>query len=604
MPQENSSIDINQLSVFLEQEKTLTAVDKVDFSLYRGETLSLLGETGCGKSLTALALMRLLPEIAIYGETSQIKVDSQDLLALPEFLMRELRGRKLAMIFQEPMTALNPVLTIGQQLGECLTRHQKFNHQELMANMQRLLTEVELSDPAIRIQQYPHQLSGGQKQRVVIAMALACNPSILIADEPTTALDVTIQAQILALLKRLQLRYAMSVLLITHDLGVVKAVADRVCVMYAGQIVEYAPVKDFFMQVKHPYAQQLLASLPSFAKRGQELQILVGSVPNLDNLPKGCRFHTRCAHVFPKCQHIEPQLQSLPMREVRCHLYPEHQSLPALPDLRVNWPFVKPFSAEPLLSFQQVSVHFRIQPSRYKQQSLLIKAVDEVSFVLKKGQTLALVGESGCGKTTIARAILRLTALTAGHIYYGNNEITKLRGKGLQQYRKQVQMIFQDPFSSMNPRMTVGEIIAEGMHAQGMSVNQIVNKQALLLEQVQLPKNSVDRYPHQFSGGQRQRICIARALATDPAILICDEPTSALDVSIQAQILNLLKQLQIEAGLSYLFITHNMEIVSYMADEVLVMKAGKTIEFGSCEKILYAPEAEYTKQLLAAVLRV
>lgn len=603
MHQETSSLEIRELSLLLEQEKSLKAVDNVSFVLYPGETLCLLGETGCGKSLTALSLMRLLPDCAVYGTESQIHFQSQDILELPEFLMRELRGRQLAMVFQEPMTALNPVLTIGQQLGESLKRNQTLDSLSLQEAMIQLLTEVELPDPEIRIYQYPHQLSGGQKQRVVIAMALACKPAILIADEPTTALDVTIQAQILALLKRLQSRYQMSVLLITHDLGIVKAMADRVCLMYAGQVVEYARTQDFFQQVMHPYAQQLLASLPSFARRGQELQILAGSVPSLENLPQGCRFHTRCAHAFSPCSHIEPLLQKLAAREIRCHLYPERPYPPPLKQVVMPWAAAGETSGEILLSVKNLSVHFYFKKNRLKQKISPIKAVDAIDFSIKKGQTLALVGESGSGKTTLGRALSGLVPRVSGEIFYAGENVALLKGKDLRHYRKQVQMIFQDPFSSMNPRMTVGEIIAEGMQAQGMSAMAILKKQRILLDQVQLTKNSMDRYPHQFSGGQRQRICIARALATDPALVICDEPTSALDVSIQAQILNLLKMLQREQGLSYLFITHNMEAVSYMADEVLVMKSGKLVESGTCEEVLYAPKTDYTKQLLSAILR-
>lgn len=594
--------EIKTLSVAFDfPDKRLIAVDDVSFRLVPGETLALLGESGCGKSLTSLGLMRLLPASAVYGQNSQVQVDDQDILSLPEQMMRQLRGRKLAMIFQEPMTALNPVLTIGQQLAEAVLRQGPLSRSELKANMLALLKEVEMPQPALRLDQYPHQLSGGQKQRVVIAMALAAQPDILIADEPTTALDVTIQAQILALLKKIQETHQMSLLLITHDLGVVKAVADRVCVMYAGQVVEQAEVAEFFQQAKHPYVQQLLASLPSFELRNKRLSVISGTVPTLDKLPSGCHFHPRCPYAFEPCHQIEPQLQVFGSRTVRCHLYPEHEHLPRMKTQHLS---LKKNHIQPdmMLSVEHLSVYFQQKQPGLGFKKQVIKAVDDLSFKLYKGKTLALVGESGCGKTTASRALLQLLPATSGQVFYKDQNVLSLKGRALRAYRKKVQIIFQDPFSSMNPRMTVGEILAEGMLAQGLSSQLIQSRQKELLEQVNLPATSLSRYPHQFSGGQRQRISIARALAMEPEILICDEPTSALDISVQAQILNLLKELQQQTGLSYLFITHNMGVVSYIADEVLVMKEGRLIETGDCETILKHPEQAYTKKLLSAVL--
>ncbi|KTD57860.1 ABC transporter ATP-binding protein [Legionella shakespearei] len=597
-----NTAEINQLSVaFHSPGKTITALDDLSFVLHPGETLVLLGESGCGKSLTSLALMRLLPRSGVYGVESQIIVDGENILNLPEQMMRQLRGRRLAMIFQEPMTALNPVMTIGDQISEVLVRHRALSKNELREELISLLTEVEMPDPHIRIHQYPHQLSGGQKQRVVIAMALACNPDILIADEPTTALDVTIQAQILALLKKLQASHQMSLLLITHDLGVVKAMADRVCVMYAGQVVEQAPVKEFFSRVQHPYVQQLLASLPSFAKRDEKLSIITGNVPTLDALPSGCRFHPRCMYAFDRCSREEPRLQEIKGRVLRCHLYPEIQQLPPLDKKKMSWGAAREQS-ETIFQAHDLSVYFTQKKGWFGANKKLFKAVDGLSFSLQKGKTLALVGESGCGKTTASRAVLRLLPVAGGEVNYRGQNVLALNSRQLREYRKKVQIIFQDPFSSMNPRMTVGEIIAEGMYAQGMNTSVINKKQKQLIQQVNLPSTSLHRYPHQFSGGQRQRICIARALATEPDILICDEPTSALDVSVQAQILNLLKELQQETGISYLFITHNMAVVSYIADDVLVMKEGVAVEYGSCETILKHPTHAYTRQLLSAVL--
>lgn len=596
-----ASAEIKQLSLYVSNHRQhLQAVDSLELSLVPAQTLALLGESGCGKSLTALALMRLLPVNALYGASSEVVVDGEDILQLPENWMRQLRGRKLAMVFQEPMTALNPVLTIGQQLSEVLLRQGSMSRPALQEQMIRLLQEVEMPNPELRLAMYPHQLSGGQKQRVVIAMALAAKPEILIADEPTTALDVTIQAQILSLLKRLQAQYQMAMLLITHDLSVVRAVADTVCVMYAGQVVEQASVSDFFTEVKHPYSQQLKAALPSFDKRREQLAVIKGSVPNLDAMPSGCRFHPRCAHRFEGCDRFEPELQRLNGREVRCHLYPAHQGLPDLAEQKHYWA-TPAESQDRVLEVTDLSVYFYHRKPARPWSYEVVKAVDQLSFQLQRGKTLALVGESGCGKTTASRALLRLLPTTSGQIFFEGQSVLALSGKALRDYRKKVQIILQDPFSSMNPRMTVAEIIAEGMMAQGLKSAVIEKKLLTLVDQVNLPKGSLSRYPHQFSGGQRQRICIARALATEPEIIICDEPTSALDISVQAQILNLLKSLQQERGLTYLFITHNMAVVAYLADEVLVMKDGRMVEKGQCEQIMQTPQAPYTQQLLSAI---
>lgn len=599
--------EIHNLQVSFEtKEQILTAVDSISFTLKPGETLALLGESGCGKSLTALALMRLLPRQAVYGSESVINLDATevpDILNLPEYLMRQIRGRRLAIIFQDPMTALNPVLTIGAQLKEAVGSHHKLSHSALHAYLIYLLEEVEIPEPEMRLGQYPHQLSGGQKQRIIIAMALANKPEIIIADEPTTALDVSIQAQILRLLKKLEQEYQLSILLITHDLGVVKAAADRVAVMYAGQIVEEAPVAAFFQNPKHPYSQQLMASIPDFDKRGFPLQAIKGGVPVLDALPSGCRFHPRCAHAFQPCDTQVPVLQNFHGNQIRCHLYPERQALPALVHREKHW--IEPDKErELLLSVIDLTVFFKAKCTGLLGKKKLIKAVDGLSLELYKGRTLALVGESGCGKTTASRAILRLIPKTSGDIYYKDENIDILKGSALRQYHKHVQCIFQDPYASMNPRLTVAEILAEGMVAQGMKRKVIESRQLELLNQVNLSKNSLTRYPYQFSGGQRQRICIARALAMNPEILVCDEPTSALDLSVQAQILNLLKVLQLEMGIAYLFITHNMAVVSYLADEVLVMRNGHALESGSTKQILQSPKHAYTRELLASVLRV
>lgn len=584
-------VDVKRLSViFQHTQHSVVAVDKINFSLHAGKTLALLGESGCGKSLTANALMRLLPRNVCYGRRSAIVYEKKDILDLPEVLMQGLRGRRFAMIFQEPMTALNPVLTIGSQLKETALKKQKID-------LISLLDEVELPNPEQLLKKYPHQLSGGQKQRVMIAMALAGQPDVLIADEPTTALDVTIQAQILALLKKLQQRHQMSILLITHDLGVVKAIADHVCVMYAGQIVEMAEDTDvFFEKPLHPYSQQLLKSIPSLQKRDQVLYTIKGQVPVIGAMPSGCRFHPRCEHAFALCARRMPWLQDRPSkRQVRCHLYPQHDYLPEISSSfqlrKKDYQLLQQQEIQPLLSVNNVTIQYR-----------QFVAVNQVSFEILPGKVLALVGESGCGKTSLARAILCLLPIISGQIKFAGNCIHHMQSKKMRDYRSKVQMIFQDPYSAMNPKMTVSEILYEALLPQQMNRINLKKRKLELLDLVNLPQNSLYRYPHQFSGGQRQRICIARALACNPALLVCDEPTSALDVSVQAQILNLLRMLQYELGLTYLLITHNIGIVSYLADDILVMRQGQKIEQGSCEQILRQPKHEYTQLLLQSAL--
>ncbi|MDF1684412.1 MAG: ABC transporter ATP-binding protein [Legionellaceae bacterium] len=604
-----AELDVKRLSVAFEIKNTsISAVDDVDFYLEAGETVALVGESGCGKSLTASALMRLLPAYARYGQQSEIIWSGTDVLTLSESVMRRFRGKRLAMIFQDPMTALNPVLTIGEQLAEALGHRHAWAGAKRRHNMAALLREVEIQEPERRLKQYPHQLSGGQKQRVVIAIALAGQPDVLIADEPTTALDVTTQAQILALLKRIQHQRNMSLLLITHDLSLVQAVADRVYVMYAGQIVESARVSDFFEQPLHPYTQHLLAALPHFDKRSQRLSAISGRVPSPDDRPSGCRFHPRCTHVFSPCAEQAPVLQAVKTtqshtRSVRCHLYPEHPSPPALVHATEGWKD-KPDAGPVLFSVRDLGVHFPMKRGFLGRPAQVHKAVDGLSFDLQQGKTLALVGESGSGKSTACRVLLGLQKITCGEVMFRDQAVCDLRGRALKHFRKHVQIIFQDPYSSMNPRMTVGQILAEGMEAQNNKPAWIHKRQHELLDQVNLPKGSLERYPHQFSGGQRQRLCIARALACSPNVLICDEPTSALDVSVQAQVLNLLKDLQQELNLTYLFVTHNMAVVSYLADDVLVMRDGRMVEQGTCEQLLRAPGHAYTRQLLAGVSAV
>ncbi|MCO6442020.1 MAG: ABC transporter ATP-binding protein [Nitrococcus mobilis] len=583
------------------------AVDGVDLRIARGETFALLGESGCGKSMTALSIMRLLPAAGriMAGE---VRLGARNLLALPEMAMREVRGRQLAMIFQEPQSSLNPVLSVGMQIAETLRRRGESSHERRVLE---LLDAVGIPDPPRRALEYPHQLSGGMKQRVMIAIALAGEPELLIADEPTTALDVTIQAQVLALLRDLQRRTGMALLLITHDLGVVAEMADRVAVMYAGHVVEQAPATAFFAQPAHPYSRKLFASLPNLGKRATRLAVIPGSVPSLAREFKACRFEARCDYAWSACRETLPRwLEHEPGRHVRCHLYDPAQAGEPLTDRDfAGDPDKSVADAEPipargaLLQVDNLKVHFPIHAGVFKRVVGHVRAVDGVSLAIPSGRTLALVGESGCGKTTAGKGILQLLRPSAGSVQYAGEELTRLGGRALRRRRKELQIIFQDPYSSMNPRMMIGDILEEGMIAQriGQTHSVRLERVAALLAQVGLDADVMRRYPHEFSGGQRQRICIARALAVDPKLIICDEPTSALDVSVQAQILNLLQELQQRLGLSYLFITHNLAVVEYLAHEVAVMYLGRIVEQGTVEEVLHAPRHPYTRALLSAV---
>ena len=559
-------------------------VDGVSFAIAAGDTFALLGESGCGKSMTALALMRLLPEVAGIAGGS-VEFDGHDLLALPEYRMRSLRGGGIGMIFQEPGTSLNPVMTIGEQIEEALRAHRRGT-----GRAAELLAAVGIPDPRQRAREYPFQLSGGMKQRAMIAMALAGEPKLLIADEPTTALDVTIQAQVLELLKVLQAERRMAMLLITHDLGVVAGMADHVGVMYAGHLVEVAPRAAFFAAPGHPYSRRLFAALPDAKRRGGQLTTIPGSVPPLTSRFAGCRFVDRCSEAFGPCRGTLPPWRDLGQgRRVRCHL--ELGSALALVA-----PPTAPSAIEapppPLLEVADLQVHFPIRRGVLQRTVGQVKAVDGVSLALAPGRTLALVGESGCGKTTAGKAILGLLPPTGGTV--------RLAGKTQAGLAPRVmQMVFQDPFGSLNPRLRIGDTIAEGMVAVGAA-----GDVGGLLEQVGLAREMTGRYPHEFSGGQRQRIAIARALAAGPRLLICDEPTSALDVSVQAQILNLLRDLQQRLGLAYLFITHNIGVVDYLAQEVAVMYLGRVVEQGPVARVLAEPRHPYTRALLAAVPRL
>ncbi|MBL8487252.1 MAG: dipeptide ABC transporter ATP-binding protein [Rhodocyclaceae bacterium] len=572
-------------------------VQQVSFDIDEGETFALLGESGCGKSMTALALMRLLPAGGrLTGGT--VVFDGTSLRELPETGMRRVRGGRMAMIFQEPGTSLNPVMTVGAQIGESLALHHGMTGVAARERAETLLAAVGIPDPARRVDEFPFQLSGGMKQRAMIAMALAGEPELLIADEPTTALDVTIQAQVLDLLAELKAARRMATLLISHDLGVVARMADRVGIMYAGQLVETAPRADFYARPAHPYARRLFAALPDVRLRGTALATIPGSVPSLDRPLCGCRFAPRCAEAREICRREVPDWTFLAQgHAVRCHFPATGARSSGVPA-----PAGESVAAEapaPLLEVEELRVHFPIRRGLFRRTVGHVRAVDGVSLRLVRGRTLALVGESGCGKTTAGKAVLRLLPATSSFLRLDGQEIGDLPESRLRPFRARMQMVFQDPFGSLNPRLRVGETIAEGLRAlKGRGAEARVGE---LLEAVGLPGAMAQRYPHEFSGGQRQRIAIARALAVEPELLVCDEPTSALDVSVQAQILNLLRDLQKRLGLAYLFITHNIAVVDFLAQEVAVMYLGRIVERGSVDEVLRNPRHPYTQALLAAV---
>ena len=651
-------LSIDKLKVALDADAGIVkAIDGLSLSIRRGETFALVGESGCGKSMTALALMRLLPES---GEVTQgsVALEGQDVLALAESAMRSVRGGRIGMIFQEPATSLNPVMRVGDQIVEAIKAHTALRGTAARAKAIEWLGKVGIPEPERRIDEYPFRLSGGQKQRVMIAMTLACEPDFLIADEPTTALDVTIQAQILDLLKQLQKEQGMGLLLITHDLAVVAGMAHRVALMYAGQIIEVADAAEFFAAPNHPYARLLLRALPDSAKRGVALAAIPGTVPALSQEFLGCRFAPRCDRVFEACASTRPELIEVGGRSVRCLLYaggPPLQGASGLasPDRSVGSPHAarkthlapnplpegegeEPQSASDeggalrvllplplgegrgegaaspaatLLEVRHLSVAFPIRTGLLQRASGAFTAVDDVSFTIAPGQTLALVGESGCGKTTTGKAIVQLLrgqAVSKGQAMFEGQDLFALTGAELLAARRQVQIIFQDPFASLDPRMRVFDILEEGLLALRPEMAASARRASLerLVDQVGLRRDALGRYPHEFSGGQRQRIAIARALAVQPRLIVCDEPTSALDVSVQAQILNLLRELQRELGVSYLFITHNIGVVEYIADRVAVMNRGRIEEQGAAAEVLDAPQSAYTRSLLAAVPRI
>ena len=576
----NTILEIkNLVTRFYTEDETITAVNDVSFSLKAGETIGIVGESGSGKSVTSLSIMRLIsypPGKIVRGEILYHRDNNiVDILQISEREMRTIRGNEISMIFQEPMTSLNPVYTCGNQVAEAIQLHQKVKASLAKELSLELFEKVKLPDPGRIFSAYPHQLSGGQKQRVMIAMAMSCDPKILIADEPTTALDVTVQKTILDLMKELQEEHDMGILFITHDLGVIAELADKVVVMYKGKIVEQGNVLDIFANPQHPYTKGLLACRPPLNRR-------------LYWLPTISDFMETSADgkVKEGKRSIEEVIDKFVItKEERSKA---HEKL---------------YKQEPLLQIKNIKTYFPVNKGLFGRVTDYIKAVDDVSFDIFPGETLGLVGESGCGKTTLGRSILRLEEPMEGEIIYRGKDLMKLSKSELRKMRSEMQIIFQDPYSSLNPRITIGEAIIEPMNVHGILGSQKERKERVIeiLERVKMDASHYYRYPHEFSGGQRQRVCIARALTLNPKFIICDESVSALDVSIQAQVLNLLNELREDFGFTYMFISHDLSIVKFMSDRMIVMKDGKIEEIGDADDIYTNPQSDYTRSLIEVI---
>ena len=599
-------LEVRNLATFFHTETgVVRAVDHVNLTLEEGKTLGIVGESGSGKSVTSYSVMRLLAGAGKIQPGSKISFLGRDLVGLPEREMRQLRGKDISMIFQEPMTSLNPVFTVGAQVMEAIRLHNDVTKAEARERTIALFREVGMPDPEKRVDSYPHQMSGGQKQRVMIAMALSCNPKLLIADEPTTALDVTIQAQILDILRRLRDERGMSVLFITHDLGVIAEIADDVAVMLQGKVVEYGKVLDIFSNPQHPYTKGLLACKP---RLDTPYKILPTVADFMETSGEGDTFKVTAKQITPeRLQQLTTQGRGRylhPRSELKAIGHPWEESQHA-PDTKAVLE-----GEQPLLSVKDLKVYFPVRKGILLRVVDHVRAVDGISFNIYRGQTLGLVGESGCGKTTAGRAILRLIEPDAGQVTYAGVDLKKLSSGEMRQMRRKMQIIFQDPYGSMNPRLTIEAAITEPMIIQkiGSGSKDRRDRAVALLEEVGLKAEHLGRYPHEFSGGQRQRICIARCLAVEPEFIVCDESVSALDVSVQAQVLNLLKRLQEKRGLTYIFISHDLSVVKFMADMMAVMEpvktdgkiGGKIVEFGPSENIYANPKQEYTRKLINA----
>ena len=587
------------------------ALSGVDLHVNPGETLGIVGESGSGKTMTALSLMGLLPQGGKVSSGSII-LDGQDLTQLPLKEKRKLRGTKVGMIFQDPLTSLNPTMKIGLQVCEPLRVHEGLSKREALERAVEILKRVGMPRPEVVINNYPHQLSGGMRQRVMIAMALVCKPRILIADEPTTALDVTTQMQILDLIDELRDEYKMGVILITHDLGVVAGHTDRVAVMYAGRIVETAPTKTLFTEPKHRYTSSLMAALPERAlAAGTKLFSIPGAPPSLTNLPVGCRFAARCLWATDECRAGYPDLSGDETHTFSCfHPVQEGDESPAVLQGKLDSnktdgaaADVPQISHETLLDVKEASREYESAGSGFfKREKGVVSAVDRVSIMVKKGETYGLVGESGCGKSTVGRLIAGLEPPSGGAIELDGRDLATLKGRDAVRIHRDVQMMFQDSYAAMDPRMRIDQILAEPMSIQKTgNARQIAERIMEILEQVGLTEEILDRYPHEFSGGQLQRIGFARSLTLAPDLIVADEPVSALDVSVQAQVLNLMKDLQQELGLSYLFISHDLAVVQYMADRIGVMYLGRIVEEGPASEVVKNPKHPYTKALIDSI---
>ena len=580
------------------------AVNGIDVDVRPGETLAIVGESGSGKSVSMLSVMGLLPSppAEVSGSAT---FDGRELLGMRTDELRGLRGNQLAMIFQDPMSSLNPVHTVGTQIGEALRIHRDASARQARAAALELLHRVGIPDASSRVDDYPHQFSGGMRQRVMIAMALACGPKLLIADEPTTALDVTIQAQIVALVRDLRRDFGMAVIWITHDLGVVADMADRVAVMYGGRVVEEGTVDEIYASTRHPYTMGLLRSVPRLGEEVPvKLEEIPGAPPDMRVDVGHCAFAPRCPYADHRSLAGRPPLEPTdqPGHSVACWHWRElaaagvaERPLPALQQRSAT-------DASPLLELRDLKTHFAIHRGFFGRRAGVVRAVDGVDLAIPRGTTLGLVGESGCGKTTLGRTVMRLEQPTAGELRFDGSEITRAAGDELRHVRRRMQMIFQDPYSSMNPGMRVEDIVAEPMRIHRVGTrSEMQSRVAGLLERVGLAASSASRYPHEFSGGQRQRIVIARALALDPELIVCDEPVSSLDVSVQAQIINLLGDLQRELGVTYLFIAHDLAVVKHISHEVAVMYLGKVVERAPRDEIYRRPLHPYTEALLKSV---
>ena len=591
-------IEIKNLRTYFNTDDgVVKAVDDLSLTIMPGHTLGVVGESGSGKSVTSLTIMKLLAATAEIN-TGSVMFLGQDLVHMNEKQMRKLRGSEISMIFQEPMSSLNPVHKVGHQVMEAILEHQDVTKDQARARTVELFDEVGIPDPAERIHYYPHQMSGGQKQRVMIAMALSCNPKLLIADEPTTALDVTVQKQILDLICALRDERQMAVLFITHDLGVIAEIADEVMVMYRGKVVEQGDVLDIYENPQHPYTQGLLNCRP-------RLDTVYKRLPTVSDFMDTTIGDD--GKVIITAKEMTEERKQFFINTGRGRLLHKHSELQALGYTADSSLFTKDAtcvseSETPLLSVRDLKVHFPVRQGLLQRVVGHVKAVDGISFDIYRGQTLGLVGESGCGKTTAGRAILQLQKSTAGEVVFDGSVVSSFSRRKMRPLRQEMQIIFQDPFGSMNPRMTIQAAIVEPMKLQGIGSSRTdrIDRAAALLDEVGMLPEHLRRYPHEFSGGQRQRICIARSLAVEPQFIICDESVSALDVSVQAQVLNLLNDLQERRGLTYIFISHDLAVVKFMADMMAVMKDGKIVEFGPSEAIYRSPREEYTRTLIEA----